>query len=58
MIRQSLIAMGGLLISVLAAWISLSILRRIIRPLEEMKKGADYLDLIERVFLYLDLLNL
>jgi hypothetical protein len=58
MIRQSLIAMGGLLIAVLAAWISLLILRRIIRLLEEMKKGADYLNLIERVFLYLDLLNL
>ena len=58
MIRQSLIAMGGHLIAVLAAWISLLILRRIIRPLEEIKKGANYLNLIERVFLYLDLLNL
>ncbi len=36
------IALGGLLIAVLAAWISLLISRRISRPLEEMKKGADH----------------
>jgi len=55
MIRQSLIAMGGLLIAVLAAWISLLISRRISRPLEEMKKGADHLNLIKRVFSYLSI---
>jgi len=55
MIRQSLIAMGGLLIAVLAAWISLLISCRIIRPLEEMKKGADYFNLIKRVFSYLSI---
>jgi two-component system phosphate regulon sensor histidine kinase PhoR len=38
---QTKIALGGLLIAVLAAWISLLISRRISRPLEEMKKGAD-----------------
>jgi two-component system phosphate regulon sensor histidine kinase PhoR len=39
---QIKIALGGLLIAVLAAWISLLISRRISRPLEEMKKGADH----------------
>ena len=39
---QTKIALGGLLIAVLAAWISLLISRRIIRPIEEMKKGADF----------------
>ena len=38
---QIRIALGGLLIAVLAAWISLLISRRIIRPIEEMKKGTD-----------------
>lgn len=38
---QTRIALGGLLIAVLAAWISLLISRRIIRPIEEMKKGTD-----------------
>lgn len=38
---QTKIALGGLLIAVLAAWISLLISRRISRPLEEMKKVAD-----------------
>ena len=38
---QTNIAMGGLLIAVLAAWISLLISRRIIRPIEEMKNGTD-----------------
>ena len=37
---QTKIALGGLLIAVLATWISLLISRRISRPLEEMKKGA------------------
>jgi len=39
---QTKIALGGLLIAVLAAWISLLISRRIIRPIEEMKKGANF----------------
>ena len=39
---QIKIALGGLVIAVLAAWISLLISRRISRPLEEMKKGADH----------------
>ncbi len=39
---QIKIGLGGLLIAVLAAWISLMISRRISRPLEEMKKGADH----------------
>lgn len=39
---QFRIALGGFLIAVLAAWISLLISRRISRPLEEMKKGADH----------------
>ena len=39
---QIKIALGGLLIAMLAAWISLLISRRISRPLEEMKKGADH----------------
>jgi two-component system, OmpR family, phosphate regulon sensor histidine kinase PhoR len=39
---QIKIALGGLLIAVLAAWISLLISRRISRPLEEMKRGADH----------------
>ena len=38
---QTKIALGGLLIAVLAAWISLLISRRIIRPIEEMKKGTE-----------------
>jgi two-component system phosphate regulon sensor histidine kinase PhoR len=38
---QTKIALGGLLIAVLAAWISLLISRRIIRPIEEMKNGTD-----------------
>ena len=38
---QTKIAMGGLLIAVLAAWISLLISRRIIRPIEEMKKDTE-----------------
>jgi two-component system phosphate regulon sensor histidine kinase PhoR len=38
---QIKIALGGLLIAVLAAWISLVISRRIIRPIEEMKRGTD-----------------
>ncbi len=38
---QTKIALGGLLIAALAAWISLLISRRIIRPIEEMKKGTD-----------------
>ena len=38
---QTKIALGGFLVAVLAAWISLLISRRLSRPLEEMKKGAD-----------------
>jgi two-component system phosphate regulon sensor histidine kinase PhoR len=38
---QTKIALGGFLIAVLAAWISLLISRRLSHPLEEMKKGAD-----------------
>ncbi|MGD8297594.1 MAG: HAMP domain-containing protein, partial [Desulfobacterales bacterium] len=38
---QTKIAMGGFLIAVLAAWISLLISRRIIRPIEEMKKDTE-----------------
>jgi two-component system phosphate regulon sensor histidine kinase PhoR len=38
---QTKIALGGLLIAALAALISLLISRRIIRPIEEMKKGTD-----------------
>ncbi len=39
---QIKIALGGLLIAALAAGISLLISRRISRPLEEMKRGADH----------------
>ena len=39
---QIKIALGGLLIAVVAAGISLLISRRISRPIEEMKKGADH----------------
>jgi len=39
---QTKIVLGGLLIAVLAAWISLLISRRISRPIEEMKIGADH----------------
>ena len=39
---QFKIALGGFLIALLAAWISLLISRRISRPLEEMKIGADH----------------
>ena len=39
---QLKIALGGFLIALLAAWISLLISRRISRPLEEMKIGADH----------------
>jgi two-component system phosphate regulon sensor histidine kinase PhoR len=36
------IAVGGIIIAILAAAISLGISRRITQPLEEMKKGADH----------------
>ncbi len=39
---QIKIALGGLLIALMAAGISLLISRRISRPIEEMKKGADH----------------
>jgi two-component system phosphate regulon sensor histidine kinase PhoR len=39
---QIKIALGGLLIALIAAGISLLISRRISRPIEEMKKGADH----------------
>ncbi len=39
---QTKIALGGLLIALMAAGISLLISRRISRPIEEMKKGADH----------------
>ena len=39
---QLKIALGGFLIAVLAAGISLLVSRRISRPIEEMKKGADH----------------
>jgi len=39
---QTKIVLGGLLIALFAAGISLLISRRISRPIEEMKKGADY----------------
>ena len=39
---QIKIALGGFLIALLAAGISLLISRRISRPIEEMKKGADH----------------
>ena len=39
---QIKIALGGLLIAIMAAGISLLISRRISRPIEEMKKGADH----------------
>lgn len=38
---QTKIALGGLLIALLAAGISLYVSRRISRPIEEMKKGAE-----------------
>lgn len=39
---QTQIAFGGLLIALLAAGISLYVSRRISRPMEEMKQGAEY----------------